>query len=357
MRAVDEPAHPYRTCFQRDRDRVVHSTAMRRMDFKTQVFTPHLHDHLRTRYTHTVEVAQVARTLGTALRLNADLIEAVALAHDLGHPPFGHGGERTLDELMRDHGGFEHNRQSLRVVDYLERPYPQFHGLNLTRAVRECIARHETRYDTPVCPEFPPGRLGPLEGQVVDLADEIAYTAADLEDAFQANWLTVADVADLELWRAAWRRVRAAWPDARDIHKQIRTVQTVTAVLVDDAVAASGATLEAMDLRSPDDVRAADAKAVALSPGVRDALDAMQEFLLERVYRRRDNAAHERRARDTLVDLFGAFETEPGLLPERFARRIDADGLHRTLCDYIAGMTDRYAREEHARVTGAKGRP
>jgi dGTPase len=198
-----EPPHPYRGPYQRDRDRILHCSAFRRLDFKTQVFVPHEHDHFRTRLTHTLEVAQVARTLGRALGLNEDCIEAVALAHDLGHPPFGHGGEKELDELMVDHGHFEHNRQSLRVVDYLEHPYPEFRGLNLTQATRECIARHETRYDAPVCEEFDDDRLAPLEGQLVDLADEIAYSSADLEDALAARRIDEADLSDIELSRGS----------------------------------------------------------------------------------------------------------------------------------------------------------
>jgi len=198
-----EAPHPYRTCFQRDRDRIMHCSAFRRLDFKTQVFVPHECDHFRTRLTHTLEVAQIGRAIGRALRLNEDLIEATALAHDLGHPPFGHCGEGVLDELMADEGGFEHNRQSLRVVDYLEHPYPAFRGLNLTAAVRECLARHQTRYDTPACGDFDASLQAPLEGQVVDLADEIAYTAADLEDALAAEWIITDDLASLALWRRA----------------------------------------------------------------------------------------------------------------------------------------------------------
>ena len=170
------------------------------MDFKTQVFVPHQNDHFRTRMTHTLEVALVARTLGRALRLNEDLIEAVALAHDLGHSPFGHGGEKILNELMGEHGGFEHNRQSLRVVDYLEHPYPNFRGLNLTRVVRECIARHETAYDTPASSDFSDDLRAPLAGQIVDAADEIAYTSADLEDALVSGCITTEQIDDLDLW-------------------------------------------------------------------------------------------------------------------------------------------------------------
>ncbi len=219
-RKFDEPQHPYRTCFQRDRDRIVHCSAFRRLDFKTQVFVPHEHDHFRTRLTHTLEVAQIGKTIGRALRLNEDLIEAVALAHDLGHPPFGHGGEAVLEELMADHGHFEHNRQTLRVVDYLEHPYPPFRGLNLTGVVRECLAKHRTRYDTPVCPEFDPALQPPLEGQLVDLADEIAYTSADLDDALAAGVLRQEQLRDLTLWRDARQTAKQDYPTAGAIHQR-----------------------------------------------------------------------------------------------------------------------------------------
>ena len=226
-RAHAEGETPTRTCFQRDRDRVMHCAAFRRLDFKTQVFVPHEHDHVRTRLTHTLEVAQIGRDLGRSLRLNEDLIEAVALAHDLGHPPFGHTGEAALAERMATAGAFEHNRQSLRVVDYLEHPYPHFRGLNLTRAVRECLARHETRYDTPAAAEFPPGLCGPLEGQLVDLADEIAYTSADLEDALASGLIAEGDLGHVALWRRAHEAARADAPDARAIHQRIRAVKAV----------------------------------------------------------------------------------------------------------------------------------
>jgi dGTPase len=353
-RKFPEGEHPYRTCFQRDRDRIIHSTAFRRLDFKTQVFVPHEHDHFRTRLTHTMEVAQIGRSLGRALRLNEDLIEAVALAHDLGHPPFGHGGEAALDEQMAGHGGFEHNRQSLRIVDYLERPYPRFVGLNLTFAVRECIARHETRYDSPVCEDFPPGRLAPPEGQIVDLADEIAYTSADLEDALAAELITIEQLEAVPLWRQAWAAAQSDFPDARPIHKRIRACKAVLAIAADDLIAATQANVAELHLDSSDAARAAARKAVALSPSVRQDLRGMQDFLLHNVYLRPAAAEMMHQTQAIIRELFQAYLADTGRLPTRYQTRTPTDGLHRTVCDYVAGMTDRFCKDQHAQIVGAK---
>ena len=347
-----EREHPYRTCFQRDRDRVVHCSAFRRLDYKTQVFVPHEQDHFRTRLTHTLEVAQVARTVARARRANEDLAEAAALAHDLGHPPFGHAGEQVLAELMADHGHFEHNRQSLRIVDYLEHPYPAFRGLNLTRAVRECLARHTTRYDTPVCQEFEPGLQAPLEGQIVDAADEIAYSSADVDDALAAGWISLADLADLALWRLAWAQAEAQDPAAREIHKQIRATKALVAVLADDLIEQTGRNLAAGPLADRPAVQQASAKCVRFSGPVAAGLDELQAMLMAKVYTHptsRDKCAHARRC---IGELFEQFIRRPAALPERYRRRIDDDGLHRVACDYIAGMTDRYCIAEHARLCG-----
>ena len=348
-RAFAESAHAYRTCFQRDRDRVMHCAAFRRLDFKTQVFVPHEHDHFRTRLTHTLEVAQIGRTLGRALRLNEDLIETVALAHDLGHPPFGHGGEAVLDELMADHGHFEHNRQSLRVVDYLEHPYPNFRGLNLTRVVRECIALHRSRYDTPLCDDFDASLQPPLEGQIVDLADEIAYTSADLEDALAAGWITAEQLAPFELWRAACNVAAADAPDARPIHHRIRACKAVLAAMTDDLIATTAANIAAMDLRSPGQARKAG-RCASFSPALADAVAAVQKFLLHNVYLDAKAADKDRQVRQVVRELFNAYTARPQLMPQRYAQRIDEQGLHRVVCDYIAGMTDRFALDEHKRL-------
>ena len=351
-RAFDEQEHPYRTCFQRDRDRVVHCSAFRRLDFKTQVFVPHEHDHFRTRLTHTLEVAQIARSLGRALRLNEDLIEAVALAHDLGHPPFGHAGETVLDELMADHGRFEHNRQSLRIVDYLEHPYPQFRGLNLTRPVRECLAKHTSAYDTPICQQFDPALFGPMEGQLVDLADEIAYTSADLDDALAAGWISLDQLGPLALWRRAWDIAEADAPQAKTVHKRIRACKGVLAAMADDLISATTVQVASFAIASVDDVRQADGRCVTLSGELARDVRQMQNFLLDEVYLCDANAAHNRRGRRIITELFNLYVSDANLLPERYRRRLDREGLHRVTCDYIAGMTDRFCRNEHARLTG-----
>jgi dGTPase len=351
-RAHPEPPHPYRTCFQRDRDRIVHCSAFRRLDYKTQVFVPHEQDHYRTRLTHTLEVAQIGRDLARALRANEDLTEAVALAHDLGHPPFGHAGESALDDLMAQHGHFEHNRQSLRVVDYLEHPYPAFRGLNLTRVVRECLARHTTRYDTPVSTEFDPRLQAPIEGQLVDACDEIAYTCADVEDALQAEWLTRADLDGLELWQRAWRQTQRDAPHVHDIHKQIRATKTLLAILADDLLEATLANLSGKGLDSPQAVRTAPAKCVAFSEATGPALRQMQEFMLKRVYTNDVCLQKDAEAWRYITDLFNLFIARPETLPTRYQARAEADGLQRVACDYIAGMTDRFCIKEHGKLIG-----
>lgn len=350
IRRHDEPADPYRSALQRDRDRVIHCTAFRRLDYKTQVFVPHEHDHFRTRLTHSLEVAQVARDLARVLGLNEDLCETVALAHDLGHPPFGHGGEAVLNDLMLEHGYFEHNRQSLRIVDYLEHPYPDFRGLNLTQPTRECLARHETRYDTPTCEEFAGPGQAPLEGQLVDLSDEIAYTSADTEDALAAGWITTDDLGDLALWRRAWAKAEQRYPDARAIHKRIRATKNIIGLIGEDLITISRERIAAMGIDSSAAARTAPQKAVALSTTIRQELTALQDFLMERVYRHRDTMAADQQGRQMIRELFRTFCDTPALLPARYQARIDEQGLPRVACDYIAGMTDRFCRAEHVRV-------
>ena len=343
-RRSPEPPHPYRTSFQRDRERILHCTAFRRLDFKTQVFVPHEHDHFRTRLTHTLEVAQVARTLGRALRLNEDLIEAVALAHDLGHPPFGHCGEAVLADLMAGAGGFEHNRQSLRVVDYLEHPYPEFRGLNLTQVARECLAKHEADSADTVA-EFDDGRQGPLEGQAVDLADGIAYTAADLDDALASGWISADDLGDLTLWQAAWQQAGESAPTARWIHRRIRARATILSLMADDAIAQTRLATESV--ASLDDVRRAGRPLVAFSEKMAAEVAELQRFLRQNVYEHPDNLRYSDEGQAMIVGLFKHFCAQPGDLPRRYHDRIDDGGLERVVCDYIAGMTDRFCRGQY----------
>ena len=353
-RGVYETPGPYRTCFQRDRDRIVHCSAFRRLDFKTQVFVPHEHDHFRTRLTHTLEVAQVARTMGRALGLNEDLIEAVALAHDLGHPPFGHAGEEVLNDLMAaaGAGGFEHNLHSLRVVDYLEHPYPDFRGLNLTRVVRECIAMHSTNYD---CPEETPEFDTPntvVEGQLVDLADAIAYTSADVEDALAAGWINTGQLDHLELWRLAWKAARRRYPKAGNIHTQIRAGKGLLSAMATDAITTTRANIAEMGIDSPNAARHAARKCAAHSPEMQRWAAQLQQFLLDNVYLHSDNAAHDRDARGCISGLFAAYSADESLLPERYRRRIVDSSPPRVVCDYIAGMTDRYCQAQFQEICG-----
>ncbi len=351
-REYPEPEHPYRSCFQRDRDRIVHCSAFRRLDFKTQVYVPHEHDHFRTRLTHTLEVAQIGRTLGRALGLCEDLVEAVALAHDLGHPPFGHGGEAALDDLMTEHGRFEHNRQSLRVVDYLEHPYPHFRGLNLTHIVRLCLAKHETRYDTPLPGGLNAPGMAPLAGQLVDRSDEIAYTSADLEDSLAAGSIRVEQVEHLALWQRAWRAAEIDAPDASAIHKRIRACKNVLAEMADDLLKTTVAAIDSLGIRAPDDVRDAHQRCVGFSAQMARDVDEMQDFLLNNVYLSERHVKCDQRGRKIIRELFHAFVADSSLLPERYRRRTESDGLRRVTCDFIAGMTDRYCEQEHARLFG-----
>ncbi|MBN1943662.1 MAG: dNTP triphosphohydrolase [Phycisphaerae bacterium] len=336
--------------FELDRRRVLRCSAFRRLDYKTQVFAPHENDHGRTRLTHTLEVAQVGRAIARALGLNEDLTEAVALGHDLGHSPFGHVGETVLNELMREHGGFEHNRQSLRVVEYLEHPFPEFRGLNLTNATRECMGRHETRYDAPEAAGDQ--RFAPLEGQVVDAADEIAYTAADLEDALSLGMVQGEALRDLALWRRVWQRAVQMHPTARVIHRRIQAVQGVPDVLCEDLIAATRQTLAERHIDSPDAARRAAGKCVVLPDETAAALREMQTFLFENVYRHPEVVRQAKAAETILRELFQTFQADPSKLPARYLRRVETEGddPHRVVCDYLAGMTDRFCRLEHARL-------
>lgn len=349
-RAHAEGEHAYRTAYQRDRDRIVHCSAFRRLDYKTQVFVPHEQDHCRTRLTHSLEVAQIARTLARALRANEDVAEAVALAHDLGHPPFGHDGEAVLNELMADHGHFEHNRQTLRVVEYLEHPYPEFRGLNLTWAVRCCLAKHSTRYDSPGRTDFDDVAQGPLEGQLVDLADEIAYTSADTADALSAGWIAEEQLLDVPLYRQARASAQEAMPQARPIHQRIRACGNLLAMMADNAIARTTTRLTEDQFSSAADIMAAPAKVAGFSPAMQEQVGQLQAFLLKSVYHHPAGAEYKDQSRQSLRDLFGAYLRNPTLLPERYRLRAQDDGLHRVICDYIAGMTDRFCNLEHGRI-------
>ncbi|MBM4019405.1 MAG: deoxyguanosinetriphosphate triphosphohydrolase [Planctomycetes bacterium] len=348
-RAHPEPEHGYRTAYQRDRDRVVHSTAFRRLEYKTQVFLTHEGDFFRTRLTHTLEVAQIARTLARALNLNEDLTEAVALAHDLGHTPFGHSGEEALAELMRDHGGFEHNRHGVRIIDYLERPYPQFRGLNLTYEIRECMAKHATRFDRPDMAGFLPGQP-PLEGQVVELADSIAYDSHDLDDALAMGIMTAGDLANLAIFHQAAADFAASLADLTDDQRIRRIARLLIDLMAGDAIATSHRAIQEAGVRSLADVRAAPGRLIGMSAGLAPKVAELATFLSGRVYRHYRVARITTKARRFITQIFAAYEANPDQLPPEHRARADEEGLHRAICDYIAGMTDRYAQDEYQRL-------
>ena len=344
-----EPSHAYRTEFQRDRARIIHSRAFRRLEYKTQVFLNGTGDHLRTRLTHSIEVASISRTIARALRLNEDLAEAIALAHDLGHPPFGHSGEEMLAECMCDHGGFDHNRQSVRVVELLETPYPDFAGLNLTFEVREGLRKHERPYKFPTpageeydCPS--------LEGQVADLADEITYYSHDLDDALDFEILTPARLEENEVWRNSHRAVLARYTGARepDLHKLI--IRDIIDREVHDLVATSAESIAESSVQSTDDVRQQTAPLIRYSDELAEANRALRKFLYQNVYYHPRVAEVNGRACEMLRRVFETYLADPDRLGEGAIRRVEKEGLHRTVCDYIAGMTDRYVMEEYARI-------
>ena len=341
-RKYPEQSHGYRTEFQRDRARIIHSRAFRRLEYKTQVFLNGTGDHLRTRLTHSIEVASISRTIGRALALNEDLAEAIALAHDLGHTPFGHSGEQVLAECMRDHGGFEHNRQSLRVVELLENAYPDFPGLNLTFEVREGLQKHDRKDGFPS-----------LEAQIADLADEITYYSHDLDDAVDFEILTAAQLAENEVWKRSQRDVFSRYPDAREpeLHKLI--IRNIIDVQVQDVVTSSAASIAKANPKSADDVRKQPAKLIGYSDDLRKANAALRKFLYANVYYHSRVAKVNQRACEMLKEVFESYIVEPKQLGDVATQRLEQEGLHRTVCDYVAGMTDRYLMEEYARITGA----
>jgi len=344
-----EPRHPFRTEFQRDRARVIHSRAFRRLEYKTQVFLNGTGDHLRTRLTHSIEVASISRTIARALSLNEDLAEAIALAHDLGHSPFGHSGEEMLDECMRDHGGFDHNKQSQRVVELLETPYPTFPGLNLTFEVREGLRKHDEVYDSPI-PGEAKYKCPSLEAQIADLADEITYYSHDLDDAIDFEILKTEQLEEVAVWHWSHESVSARYPDVHEPELPKLIIGGIIDAQVRDVVTTSAASIANAGVRSADEVRRQDVSLIRYSDERRAANQELRRFLYKNVYYHPRVAEVNRLACEMLRGVFDAYVGEPGLLGDAATRRIESEGLHRTVCDYIAGMTDRYLLEEHARL-------
>jgi len=344
-----EEEHPLRTCYQRDRDRVVHSSSFRRLEYKTQVFVNHEGDNYRTRLTHSLEGAQIGRTVARALGLNEELTEVLVLGHDLGHTPFGHSGERVMDELMRDHGGFEHNRQTLRILEVLERRYPSFPGLNVTWEVREGMIKHRADSDASAPPDYAPGEAPTLEAQLVDFVDEIAYNNHDIDDGLSSGMFTVEQIRAVPLFREAHERVLAREIDDERILRH-QVVRCIINRCADDLLRTTLETLRGAGAGSVEAVRTAGRRLVAYSPEMAAGVREMKEFLLKNMYRHYRVVRMGEKAGRILRDLFQSYVGEPGLLPPRTQGQIERDGVHRVACDYIAGMTDRFAVAEHRKL-------
>ncbi len=336
--------------FALDRQRVLRSAAFRRLVHKTQVFVAGLHDHFRTRLTHTLEVASIARRLCVGLQVNDAVGELIALTHDLGHPPFGHAGEVALRELMAKHGGFEHNAQSLRVVEYLEHPYPPFRGLNLSYETRESLAKHCTLYDKPGSHPLADGTQAPIEGQIANLADRIAYDCHDLEDGLGAGLIDERGLNGLALWKEASEPVRKAHPDVITAAVRRPILDRLEGILLESVVVESRKRIAAAHVETLDDVRGCGRDLVAFTPEVESRLAELEKHLRERLYRHPKLIRMDAKARRLIAGLFEAYLAEPRMLPTRFARRIEQQGAPRVICDYIAGMTDRFCQEDYRRM-------
>ena len=354
-RAIEEKSSTSRTEFQRDRDRIIHSSAFRRLEYKTQVFVNHEGDLFRTRLTHTLEVAQIARTTATLLKINPDLTEAIALAHDLGHPPFGHSGQTALDRCMADHGGFEHNLQSLRIVDLLEDQYPNFDGLNLTWETREGILKHCSRENAlrlgALGERFLKGEQPSLEAQLVNIADAIAYSTHDIDDGLRVGYLDEKDlVENVPLYAEYHAQVDAEYPDIQERRKQKEVVRRLIGYMVDDLVSTSRANIEAAQPKSPDDVRALKTPLISFSKEAQAQMRILKSTLMDKLYRHYRVLRAVEKSANMITQLYQTFARTPALLPPLYQERSKRYGVERTVADYIAGMTDRYAVLEFNRV-------
>ncbi|MBI2343842.1 MAG: deoxyguanosinetriphosphate triphosphohydrolase [Deltaproteobacteria bacterium] len=351
-RQIATPEDPYRTIFQRDRDRIIHSSAFRRLEYKTQVFVNHEGDYYRTRLTHSLEVAQISRAICRSLQLNEDLAETIALSHDLGHTPFGHAGEEAMHALMADCNGFEHNHQSYRVVTLLEQRYPDYTGLNLSFEVLEGIVKHAGEYDAPRgIPDFDYQGYPSLESQIVNLADEIAYTNHDLDDGLQSGMLTYDLLDHVSLWQTCYEDVGREFPTA--IPKVIRhqVVRRLIKQCIEDMLRETERRLNAHAIQTVADVRERGDQIAAFSAPFSAELTALKQFLFEHLYRHYRVVRMAEKAKRTIEDLFYAFQNNARMLPREFYERIVADQQkERHICDYIAGMTDRFAFDEHRRL-------
>ena len=350
-RVHKEEEHPYRSCYQRDRDRIVHSAAFRRLEYKTQVFVNHEGDYYRTRLTHSIEVSQIARTIAWALCLNTDLTEAIALAHDLGHTPFGHSGEEILNELMSKCGGFNHNLQGLRVVDLLEERYPEFLGLNLSWEVREGIIKHSSVFDIAVkIKEFFPGRMPTLETQLVDAADEIAYDNHDLDDGLTSGLIKEKDLEGLEIWEKINRKINQKYAKIDLSKRKYLVIRGLIDLQVTDLIQHTQNMLSRFKIKNYADLRKLNHKLVDFSKEVKQLRKPLREFLMQKLYHHYRVMRMSIKAKRFIRELFCEYVARPQQLPTEVQLKIPKEGVKRVVCDYIAGMTDRYCLDEYKKL-------
>jgi dGTPase len=356
-RRFPEPLHPYRNDFQRDRDRVIHSRAFRRLEAKTQVFTRRYSDHFRNRLTHTLEVSQISRTIAGALALNGDLVEALALVHDIGHPPFGHAGEKALDAAMRKHGSsFDHNLHALRIVEDFEQRYAAFRGLNLTFEVREGIIKHSRDYeakDHPELAEYLLDQRPPLEAQLIDLTDEIAYNTADLDDGYEAHLLSLEEIREgVPVFERFYHEVEQIYPAAPDKLKFNEALKRVINHFVDDLIVNTQARLRQAGIQTLDDVRGHGEHLAAFSPSVDAEREQAKDFLYENLYFSLALAGEKDDAERVVGELFAFWMEHPEALPRNYQEKAKQESLPRVICDYIAGMTDNFIFEQYEKYCG-----
>ena len=351
-RRYPEPPHPYRNPFQRDRDRVIHSRAFRRLEAKTQVFTRRFSDHFRNRLTHTIEVAQISRTIAGQLGLNVDLVEALALVHDIGHPPFGHAGEKALDTAMRTHGDFfDHNLHALHIVEDFEQRYAAFRGLNLTFEVREGIIKHSRDYrpaEFPQLAEYLLDQRPPLEAQLIDLTDEIAYDTADLDDGYEAHILRLEQIrAGVPVFEHFLRDAERTYPDAPDKLKFNEALRGMLNRLVTDLITNTGSRLRSAGIATLEAVRAHPQRLAAFSPEVDKERRQAKEFLYQNLYYSSELGPEKVDAEQVVSELFDYWMRNPSALPGNYREKAASEPLQRVVCDYIAGMTDPYILQQH----------
>lgn len=357
QRQHDEDEHDYRTAFQRDLARVVHTSAFRRLEYKTQVFVNHEGDYYRTRLTHTLEVAQIARTIARALGVNEDLTEVICLAHDLGHTPFGHAGQDVMSELMKNHGGFEHNQQSFRIVTQLENPYPDFKGLNLTQETLEGITKHKQKYFFHDNTEFKKTGFPSLEAQIANISDEIAYNNHDIDDGLKSGLIDIKGLSQVTLWAESWKIIDQKHPHLNERDQTRLCVKFIINRLVTDLLENTTLNIKNNAIQTQSDVKTKGLALVSYSQNMQARNAELKRFLFENLYRHYRVERMALKAQSVIRELFNAYLNHPQILPPFFLNAYPkTTPLERIICDYIAGMTDRFAYEEHSKLFDPKVR-